>query len=108
MEQQFEVARISPAPLAWRMPDATIVDRESPTRRHEVLVDEIEFRCLETARDIAEVQRLRAEIRLPSSAAAAAGFATQEKKEIRKASWGLSTGATRPSARCASFPCAPA
>lgn len=80
MSQQLESTRISPSTLGWQMPGQAVVDAPA-ARRHEVVIDELEFRRLKTAREISEVHRLRAEIRLPASTVGRADFATREKKE---------------------------
>lgn len=104
MNQQLESVRISPS-LGWQMPSPVVIDDGSAARRHEVVIDELEFRCLKTAREISEAHRLRAAIQLPASAVGAADFATREKKETWKASCARSIGATLRSAPCASFRC---
>ena len=66
--------------------------------RMEVFLDELGFFRLTAPSDIAEIHHLRAEIQLPASAVADPTFRAREKKEIRKALWEHSSGATSSSA----------
>lgn len=70
--------------------------------RQPLQVEEIRFRRLRTAADIACVLPLRREINLPL--AGDEGFAALEKKEMSAALSALSSGADKSSARSASSP----
>lgn len=57
-----------------------------PDARLEVPIDELSFRHLQSAADIARIVPLRQQIQLPASAMADPAFHTREKKETRRAS----------------------
>lgn len=65
-------------------------------QREELRVDEVEFRRLRTAGEIAGIRHLRAEIQLPASVLRDPGFHALEKKETRTESSAHSSG-TAPS-----------
>lgn len=80
-----------PAPAPWQ------------DGRLEVPLDELNFRHLQGAEEIAQIVHLRQEIQLPASALADPTFHTREKKKTRRAS-SLHLNAAMPtSERFASF-----
>jgi hypothetical protein len=88
---------------AWHKPQAPAP--LAPVRQ-SLQLEEIRFRHLQAAEDIASVLPLRREINLPL--AGDPGFAALEKKEMSAALSAHSTGADKPSAPSASFPSATA
>jgi hypothetical protein len=67
----------------------------------EVQPHEVSFRRLRGAHEIAGILHLRSEIELPAAVLADASFRTREKKEMKSASWALSSVSARRSARSA-------
>jgi hypothetical protein len=78
LEQAFALPTL-PVTLA----DTAAYEPPSPT---DVQPHEVRFRRLRGAQEIARIAHLRAEIRLPASVQADAGFALREKKETKLAS----------------------
>lgn len=68
-------------------------------QREDVRVDELEFRRLRTAGEIARIRHLRAEIQLPASVLCDASFRALEKKETRTGSSARLNGAAPSLAR---------
>lgn len=68
--------------------------RVLPGARPDIVPDELHLRGLRTPLEIAEIQHLRQQIRLPAAVLADPGFATLEKKETTRASSPLCSGAT--------------
>lgn len=60
---------------------------EADVEREETPVDQLSFRRLRTAADIARIRHLREEIQLPVSAVADPDFQTREKKETSRGLW---------------------
>jgi len=79
-------------------PALPVLAPQAEAGRMEVPLDELGFFRLTAPSDIAEIHHLRAEIQLPASAVADPAFRAREKKEIRKALWEHSSGATKSSA----------
>jgi hypothetical protein len=69
--------------------------------RLELPLEELSFRHLKTAQEIARIVPLRQQIALPAAALADPGFAAREKKETRRALSPLSSAAAPSSERFA-------
>jgi hypothetical protein len=97
-EQAFALPSVPPNVLEVRHAPPQRLPR-SGERAFEVPLDEIEFRRVAAADELAAVQKLRAEIQLPGGAVADPGFVTREKKETGTG-WSVhSNGGTASSAR---------
>lgn len=97
LEQSFALSAMPTlqeplAPLLVPAPAARV-------RSENVPLEEIDFRPLRAADEIAAIQKLRGEIRLPGAAKADAGFVAREKKETGRGSSARSNGMTSSSAR---------
>lgn len=97
LEQSFALAAMPPMPL---LDDFTY---EPPPATTELRPQDVGFRRLRGASEIARILHLRGEIRLPAAVQADAGFAAREKKETKSASSVPSCDSARRSARSASF-----
>lgn len=91
-------ARASSSVLPWALSGFRPA---SPERGFEAELEpgEVRFLRLRTAVELRRIEHLRAEIHLPAVAVADPGFRAREKKEMRKASSGLSSGAVASSER---------
>lgn len=99
LEQSFTLQAMSPL-----LDDAFLSGsiQRTPTlrtRSFDLRLDEIEFRRLHAADEIADIQKLRAEIQLPGAALADPRFMTREKKETGRGLSVHSNGGTISSGR---------
>lgn len=97
LEQSFALAAMPPMPL---LDDFSY---EPPPVTTELRPQDVGFRRLRGAGEIARILHLREEIRLPAAVQADAGFAAREKKEMKSASSVRSCDSVKRSARSASF-----
>jgi hypothetical protein len=82
---------------SYRVPPATltvdtVVTDQAPSRE-DLPLDQITFRRLQTAAEIARISHLREEIQLPASTLADPVFRTREKKEMKSGLSALSSAA---------------
>ena len=82
---------------SYRVPPVTVpvdtVVTEQPPSREDLPLDQITFRRLQSAADIARIAHLREEIQLPATTLADPVFRTREKKEMKSGSSALSSAA---------------
>ncbi len=77
----MEISRARPGVAPWLMPPGMLMPECEPPALKDIPVADLEIRCLEGAREIAEIVELRGEINLAAAAAADPQFAYREKKE---------------------------
>ena len=89
----------------FRTPPAVRQPRIDPQGRNaDVPFAELAFRQLRTAREIAQISHLRAEIEIPDAILLDPGFAAREKKETSRGWWVRSSAGAGSSAPSALFP----
>jgi hypothetical protein len=94
LEQSFTLPALSPLLDDGFLPGSLPQSPTLRTRSYDLRLDEIEFRRLHAADEIAAIQKLRAEIQLPGAALADPRFMTREKKETGRGLSAHSNGAT--------------